>query len=606
MRIGRRCIPGLTVAWLVLPAAIVLADDILDHVPADSAAVIVVRDAGRTAVRLDRIARQIGRVFGEADATPLKAEAMLRRMGIEPGWCNENEPVVLVFSRANLDEPRVAVGFTRAGQDQFASLDRPDENGSRVSLLREGDNAHGFGTRFGNLVFISTKRPTLERLSRLDRADSLAVALRPEQRKAYEGSDLWLHARIKPWLPRIEQGIDMAGMYLKLMGAMNPKDAETAGAMFDWFLDGLKSTLGQMESTDIAARFDDEGMTLTHLHTFPEPGSVSSYLGEIRQSKGDMLAGLPDEPFLIAGGSNWRGGSSVWTGVIDRIGACASVREKITPEARKALRRTIDEWYDDLRTSNFMFVTDADGNLPAEIRATYDCGDAAAAMRKFLQMQESSQEFLDYLPGGGYAGKFIETDIGGIKARELKMDFTPLDPMARAGAEIMYGRDARLIVAQVDAHRLAYVLSPRREAIRSIVGVTPERSLTRNAVVRRIRAKLAPHPHILAIVNLSGAVALAPQLAAAGPQPGHSEHERQRFKALHLPASARGAYVGWSLGVTPHAVRGDAYIAYDDFYRLMRVVRSLSFGDTDVEPAAQSQPSKPARPQPPRKASKRN
>lgn len=568
-------------ASLLTPVAVAWADDLLNHVPTDSAAVLMIQRPVQAAAEVERLRRRIMHIMRLPPGEPITQEAILSRMGIEEGWCDARQPVVLILLSAEMETPRIAVGFTRRGE-RFEAFGPAPGEGPRVRRLKERNGAHGYGTRLGEQVFISTGKSAVERLARLDKKQSLGSTLNTQQRKLYDGSTLWLHADVSQWNSKVEPMFDQVAMFLKLMGSMQAgANAEASSAVFDWMLGGVKTVLNEMKSLQVAVRFDSDGILLTHLHTFTDGGKVAGYLGQARQQRVDSFAGLPDEPFLAAIASDWQGGDTLQAGLVEKMSQLPSMKAKHKEAELQKLRETLTAWNNDMRTSDVLLATGRERSLPLRLYATYECGDAKASLERLASMQCAAQEMMDFLPGMGCAGQLENTVVDGISAKEVRVDFSKLDAVARKGLDMMYGLDARFLMSAMSKHRIGYVLSSEPAAIARLARMKPEQSLARNGEVKHIMSRLPEHPHVVAIVNLTQALAMAPELAVAGGG-GAAPFE--------IPARARrgtGALVGWSMKLDKASARGDLYVSHENVMRMMRLV-SLMHGLEDAEAGAAS------------------
>ena len=587
----------LTIQVLALVAGVPSAGagDVLEHIPARAAAVVVVRQPDALNSRLAGFVKRVAEGSAPINEENLRIEKLLN-VGLADEWWDHSAPLVFVLTRTSEGETALTVGFKRVSESKFNLLGEPGPDGSRVRRLRGRASQHGFATRIGEYVFLSPQHIVLERILRLPPSESLAAAMTAEQKSLLADNDIYLRARLGPWKQTIDRWTTMLTGFA-LMARAGGDESEIGAASIDWVVDGFKSCLSQMESMDLAARIQPEGVSITHVHRFQPDGSVAQYLKTVRRRGGDLWAGQADANFVFALGMDGQSArdAQIMLGLTDHVLNCPSVRRKMTPRQCQELRESVSRWYSEMQGMSFVMAPPPGRVMPLEIRGIYRVEDSDAAFDRIKEMQRHNKELVNaFLLGGGLSGDVTESTVNGRRYFEMRLDLSHADPSLHEVMERMYGGSPVCQLAVLGPSRMAYLFSSQEDRLTGFVKEAADRPLSRNPGVRRIMDHLPEQANVVLLLDfgrlLSAALNLAPQTDVL---PAHAGD-----------AGAPSALLGWALTASPETLSGRIFVSTNDAGRFVRAVGRFRppagpIAATRVAPRpAEPTPAKPPEPAP--------
>jgi len=281
-----------TVAFGALAASPALADlpRVLDHVPADATAVIVVDNLGKFDQHFNQF---LGVIEEPAMVTPSQA---LNQLGIGQNL-NMNESaalVVLSFNPEEKDGEFVFLAPTNNFDALIGAFDTAEGGGGGISAFTV-ENDTIFAKPVGAWAAMSTERSTLERFT--GKAGNLGAyegRLGDSGVEMAESSDFFVSINPADMAPLVEQmKEEIANNADKLAGGQNvDQQMEMMQKIMDGFVrDGSSAGFG--------VRFGAMGVVGTGSLAF-KPGTEGAGLFERGGDSGSLMRNLPAGPFLFA------------------------------------------------------------------------------------------------------------------------------------------------------------------------------------------------------------------------------------------------------------------------------------------------------------------
>jgi hypothetical protein len=577
----------------VLVAAIVggiagsaLGGDPLTLIPSDVAGVIAFRDLDGSAKKLSRFLKGFN-----PNSSGIDLRMMEDWLDCEPGTWDSSQPVVFVLSQPSLDilteaefsETTAVLAFTPKDPEQYAA-----PKGSREGAVRRIEQAGRdyYVTMRDGVVFCSGKRRVMRMIRAVSPSESLAATLDDQQKALYAKSDLFVHLPMVGWRERINVLTLLAGNMMRL-GVAAENDAalmESGKVVLDWFTGAVRSVVDQMQSFTLSVDFDGETFRLTHYHAFRAGGSVSEYLRQVKRSGVDLWATLPDRPFYLLTGSDWRCPAAVSVAMrfqeyslnADAMG------DRISPELRKMILDQSSACHDQTMGSYLMLTSPPDRAFPVQILGGYYMEDASEGSKQLRFVQENSTEAFAGFIGGAYAGKFERRARNDQEYYEMHFDSAKMSPGLRQQMSALYGENLHIQDAVLGRNYVVYAMSGDDEFLPNILRAQAQgQNIGKNARIREIAACLPTEPHGLVVLDLGRLLSAAPRMArlsidpvepgGRAASPDHAATPGENDETL-----SSGPLLGWACVVRPTSFSGHLAISAKDAIETARLARKMA------------------------------
>lgn len=297
--IGRLSWGILAMALLVLPARAEPVEEMLKLVPDSALGLVAVNRPAEVDVKLQEIAKQL-QMPAPSPLTLLKAVA-----GIREGLDEKGTVALLLLPQAGSAGPAPVVLAPVSDYDKFIAPLAPADAKAAVTLIRIGGKPV-LARRIGGFVAMSDERYR-DALESLQAAAAVAKPLQPWQEWVAKNDVVLLAFRpgIEILSARAQEGLKTVEATLDRVSGAKPElkeQMQSAVAVFRVYGKAVRAVERNCESFGLALRRDAQGTirVATRTRMLADSRWGKSLVGAKRA--GDPLAGLPDGPFLLAGG----------------------------------------------------------------------------------------------------------------------------------------------------------------------------------------------------------------------------------------------------------------------------------------------------------------
>lgn len=502
-------------ASLILLAAVcsARAADALRLVPADSAAVLSIRNPQLADEHITALIRQI-----KPDFAGLPLADLETTIGFPPGTIDLSKPVVFVFRRPDdlprflegegvgADKGRTAVIFTPKSLSWFQGDGKPQRKS-----IRERD---GVWSKYNfvvcdDLVCVANLATTLRPITRVNARNSLDSQLNPVCRKLFESSDLTLHFVMSEWKEKINPATLLIANLLKLsiMSKQTPESLAQSQEIVSWFLDGGRDAIDQIQGTTLALQTDGKSVTLRHAHAFESGRWMAQYLAKVGRSGKPPLQTLPDRPFMFAGYSDWMvpPEASLTVKSTELLMKMNKDAVRLTEEQRRQLTQASHECARDLLTGDYMLCSQSNNLLPLNFYGSYSANDAEGLIAAYERLQSHSGELWAGLAGGTVpaVSEFEDVRVDGLRVRRIKIVADSMPEQLKQQVSLAYGPDARLEIAVLDDHHIGYSIGQPSVSVAEMKAAAASgQNLGQNAMVKNTLSLLPADANIALMVDL--------------------------------------------------------------------------------------------------------
>ncbi|HKQ49565.1 MAG TPA: hypothetical protein VJZ71_15945 [Phycisphaerae bacterium] len=542
------------------------AADPLLYVPADVAGVIVFRDLDAAARKINPFLKQIN-----PDHAGLDVPEVGLGLNLPCGQWDTSAPVVVVFARPEFSRESMIVAFRPA---KGSTLLEPVRPGSKRVRKCEGPEGETFMALRGGTAFVGRSLKCVRMIPQGPQEKSILSVLTDDEKAMLARSDAFVRVDLNRWRDKLTPFVVLGLGLMKLSVAAQTQDGQDAAAVVEWLAGGARSFIDQMESASFSFSFDRETIRLDHHHQFAPGRSVAQYLSQVQRGEDDVLAMIPNRPFLMFAASNWRSakGRCLTASLSKRILEMESVAKKIPAETRRRLITQMDECYGQVRGSAFMVAAQPGRPLPLELMGGYAVEDSASALKQLCFLHENSNEAMSaILPGAHCSGKFKPRHDRGVDLMEL--NFEPGQTPREIRVELckVYGPKVRYQQAAAGPHRVLYTFAePPTNVIDRVKNLAEDR-VDKDPAVQRILSRLPAKPHLAIVFDLENTLAAVPYLA--------SEHCEAKSGETPTPAAASIApsqgLIGWAAIVRPSSICGQLAMDAQDAVKTFKLAREM-------------------------------
>lgn len=544
-----------------------LAADPLAYVPADVAGVIVFRDLDAAARKINPFLKQIN-----PDHSGLDVPEVGQWLNLPCGQWDPASPVVIVFARPEFTRESMIVGFRPAKGSQLLEPVRP---GSKRIRKCEGPEGGCFLSIRGGTAFVGRSLKCVRMIPQHPQERSILSVLSDDEKAMLARSDAFMRVDLNRWRDKLTPFVVLGLGMMKLSVAAQSPEGQDAAAVVGWLADGVRSFIDQMESTSLAFSFDRETIRLDHHHRFAPGQSVAQYLAKVQRGEDDVLAMMPNRPFLMFAASNWHSpkGESLTASLSRHILEMEPVAMRIPEETRKRLLKEIDECYGQTRGSAFMVTSEPGRALPLELVGGYAVKDSASALKQLCFIQENSNEAMSaILPSAHCSGKFKPRRDRGIDIMELNLETDEIAHEMRAELCKVYGEKVRCQQAAAGPNRVLYTFAEPPTNVIDLIKNMPDDRVDKDPAVRRILDRMPSRPHVVLVFDLEQTLAAVPSLAASE---GCTMETAKKPRVAQASPSPSQALIGWAAVVRPMSISGQLAMDAQDAVKTFKLAREM-------------------------------
>lgn len=578
--------PGwLWMAWALLGVSSpVLAESVLRRIPSNAATVVVIPDPAGLAAKLDRLSAELN-----AQRPASSREDALGRFGLPAGLADTAKPAAIVFLRSGFDDVEPVYVFRPVDPARWqpvATTQPADQPPSLVRTVAIDAKRRLMAREIDGWVFAGNSRRDVLRATRI-RGGALSDALNSSENELLLQSDIFLRISGEAWNTSLRQGL--AFVRLAMSGASALSGGSQAGrtdvAFTDYLLTGLTRVFDEMSSTCVGIALEDDGVRLAHDHTFAPNGSVSKYLGDVKRSELDVWARMPNEPFMLAFGYEWRSpaDSSLGDALLERVFALPGVREAVPESERQEIRDLNRSIYARLLGGMMVLRVKADSNL--DIQGAHFVQNAPEAEKALVELLEKSKHAAGaLLPGFEGFGKPVTRKIGDLAVHEMSFDAGGLQADVREAFKTVYGSNARYLLAAVDDSAVCYGMGVDDADFSRLAATVRDKKngMASNARVKAMLAALPKGPNAAFLVDIERITRMASRFTGSGVAKMSVQDESGvrhpvRIEPSGMTASEGvGPLLGWAVVVRPDGVRGEFFMTRNDIKQAVRLFKEYA------------------------------
>ena len=269
------------------------AEDVLALVPDDALAVVVVNRVGETQQKIETLGQQL--------QTPL-AE-LLRRAQISVQSQPHVDPkgaVAIAVMPTPAGQPPIAVGFVPTSDYQaFVKQFQPEDAAGKITPITIGANKLLVAPQGGYAVLTEPlNRKSLEKVLSSTRGFAAATAALSDWRAENDLYAIAMPSGIKVAQQQLLGGLAM----LKAQVVQQGEQGKAAVAGLELYESLFQSLDKEATHFGLGVRLLKDGVHVVSRTLLAEGGVALQAAKETRPTEDDLLAGLPQGPFVMAGG----------------------------------------------------------------------------------------------------------------------------------------------------------------------------------------------------------------------------------------------------------------------------------------------------------------
>lgn len=555
-----------TLVVFVLAHSLFAADP-LGLLPADVAGVVVFRDLKTAADKINPFLRQINPGHAGLDLKELG-----QGLDLESGQWDASSPVLLILTRPEFSRESMIVAFKPA---EGSGLEKDSQLRTRRLKECNGPNGEYFLAFHDGFAFSGASTKAIRSIHHRPLGQSILGALDDQEKTMLAESDAFIRIDLTRWKEKLSPFIMIGLGMMKLSITAEMHNGADTAAVIDWLLGGVRAFIDQMESTSLAFSFDRETLRLSHHHRFVAGQSVAQYLESIQPGEEDLLAILPNRPFLLVAASNWRcqKGDCLSVSLGRHVVEMESVSSNVPKETRKKLCEEMSDCYGQMRGSAFMVTSNPGQAAPLQLIGGFAVNDSAAAIRQLCYIQENADEAMSaLLPNAHCSGKFEKRREQGVDYMELNFKKSDLNQEARAELYKVYGEKVRYQQAAAGPNRIVYAFAEPPTTVLDLLNLKPKDRVDEDPAIRRIIGRLPKRPHLLVLFDLERALAAVPYLAAPA---GSGPDGKKTPPPLLRSDQPTHGLIGWAVVARPKSISGQWVMDAHDAVETFKLVRNM-------------------------------
>ncbi|HUO08025.1 MAG TPA: hypothetical protein VM008_06980 [Phycisphaerae bacterium] len=542
------CVALLTLA--TLRAARAEAPAVLNQVPADANAVIVINNVKNLSTK---ISNAVTRLSMPVPVPPDLAGFALRNIGITEGFDQDSSAALVILKPANAEAngdqnlfagppPAVMLLPTTDSKAMLQNLSpsAPDKDGISEVTLPGDTTDKGYVANVDKWVALAQDRDVLNNF--LSKKVVFGKVASPETLKTFESNDLVVWANTAAASPSIIKLIEdkqqeVTGM-MDLMN-LNNNQGQTAGAfqkeMVNAYFSAFKEFVKDANHTMLTLRLSDTGLTLGTIGAFKPESPFGKFVAAQKPKEPPTLAGLPDGEFLVAGALTFNGAS-----MADLLGTVSKqvfANEVIAQDPKIEEYKKTMVLYEEMATlsngaSMVLLPPPANGKIGFFYGAMLaDVTDPAKY--RALQLQSLKGPLAQESMNPDFTQKVTVTPdavtVKDVKLTKINMKFGlreetadhPLAPGSKQGIEVikkMYGEDGLTMYTGIVNKRILSIFGSDQAILEGAVDAAQNNSetLSNNAMISGVKDQVVANPVAFMYLPIARWVAVAQSMIKPG------------------------------------------------------------------------------------------
>lgn len=464
---------------------------------------------------LERLTKSLSAFGHIADIPPLKkmdAKDLLEDVVGRFDGLDLAGPFAVLVSA---DSPREPVVYLRLS-DAAAWKTANAAQGEKILSLTEPDGDQLFAIIRDDVLLLSTTEAALE--DAVEAPAGFGKTLEAGKQAPAPGVSALLWVDVAAWAEPIARGLDFVGGLMRIALASAP-NGESVSGMMDWYFGEIRALAQQSERFVATTEFSADGVRANLNLTVKDGGPIAKFVAAIRLKDGDLLRGLPDQPFLAALGADYSLAPGTPTvseyfmhGVLN-TGPLATqpVGRRVKELAREISRQMEGVSFSMARTPSGM-----------EMSGNYWDGNAARLLELTQEQAAYSEEMTAlFAPGLKTKTRVASETLAGQPVMTMTQEFSSDDPMVLGTmSQLFGGASIGTYWAEKKGEvvfRAAGETRARDSMTRALKG--EDKPLSAAPRVRSALARLKIKPLAVALVDVVGLVQSAAPNPTAPPPP---------------------------------------------------------------------------------------
>ncbi len=558
----RRLAAGLLLTIFALLGSLApatAADDILKLTPEGASGLVVINRAGT----LDAKFQALGRVMMLPVPAPL---ALLKlQFGVAEGFDENGTLGLLVLPPEEKQAlPRTVLLVPVADYDKFVGQFKPEDAASETAEIKIL-NQSVCVRRLGGYAAMAelAHREILEK--QLKASASVPAALAPWQ--------AWLAEKdvgaviLHPGIARLATRVEEVLQRIQATVANGPnKEAKNIAGVFDMYAELLKTANQEVASVGFGLQLDEKStLRLTKRVLLVPDGRWAKIASQAQPAKENLLAGLPEGPFVLAGGVPFYG-ETMMKPVTDMMKNMSGMYGMTPEQMDKMITLSMDLMRGMHGTSVALTVGQAGESLYSPMILVMQVDDSAAFLTQYEAQTKAYGDLLREVDNPMLPAPEIEkTTVGDVAALQLTVKASSLPeeqqtPQQAKMMRVMFGPEGKLVgwIAAANKQRVVFAYDKDRllAAIEAIQQGKP--GLAADADVAKTAALLPPNPVAVGYLSPAGAIEFAKWFVpAVSPMGAGSD--------LKLPAFPKTPPIGMAITTGPNEVQSCLVIPAEVF-----------------------------------------
>lgn len=314
-----------------------------------------------------------------------------------------------------------------------------------VKLLLHGEDY--FGAIKDRTVVLSTSKDALA--DALKSKGEFAKKLAKAAGESAKTDDLVVFVDVQTWKEQIEGGLMQAEGLMQMGLAMQPNGAQTA-ELLKAMMGELRGLIKDSSVLCVGIKAGGDGVHVTKSFSFAPESKTGSYLKSVKKSKGSVLRGLIDQPFLAAGGLDWEsdGSSTVMKSMLEMAFKSPELQEKLGAEKIADLKKSAEQLTKVVSGYNMAALPGPDSG-GFVICGSYLTKDPKTAMELVGKMMAAQGAMFGSMGAGSAEVTAGSEQIAGVDAKSFSFTFNMDDPQQSAMIKAIYGEKPMFFLAPI-------------------------------------------------------------------------------------------------------------------------------------------------------------
>jgi hypothetical protein len=563
----RRVFTAVTVACVVLLAATVAqaAEDLLKVIPEQALGFVLVNRLAESNAKIQALCREL-QVPAPSPLSLFKAQAGVKEALNEKGTA----AIVIMPGEEAGGRPAAVLYLPVTDYQQFIRQLKPQDASARIVGVRVANQDFLVAARGGYALAVrSSRRRVLEQV--LESSKSVAADVAPLGELLTEGDLAGLVTRrgVELLATKGQAALQQAKQALAAVPEGQKLGMDAAIAAFNVYEQIVKAAGQEIDSYAFAARIDKGGNLHVVERVLVTPGGqAAQVLSQVKPPEGNLLAGLPDGPFVFAVAGVLPKGATqcllefsaeIMKAAPGLYGLNAEQVDKLIDISRQSMKRVRG-------MSMVMGVGKPGDPIYSNLAITETVDDSRAFLAEYQKilatMNELLQEGKNSILG---PAKVQEVEVAGTSAMELTMK-VPKPPTAASVPnydELMkklFGPTGDIVVflAAADQHTIAASYTGKKllqETLQAAKGTDP--GLAGNADLAKTAAMLPRGAQWVGYVSPKGTVDFVKRLIPVFTPEGKT--------APKLPEFPQTPPIGFAVKAAPDGLHSHTVVPAEAF-----------------------------------------